>query len=223
MSDVLPVIAESRIAPAVFAGVLAAVNSPAAPDAAALYEIPLSWGLDPAVALAFFRHESRCGTQGVAVRTRNWGNLRKGQGNHLRNAEGWAWYATWADGLRDWCTLIATVYVPRGHTTVETIVPVYAPSSDGNVPAAYVGAVRADVARWQAQSAAIADPWAGWGAAVLAPVQLQVQGTSGTAQPRCAPALSRTAHAGLEAGGFERLGGGAPRWPRPGAPAGTEP
>jgi hypothetical protein len=165
MSDALPVMAESRIAPAVFAGVLAAVNSPAAPDAAALYEIPLSWGLDPAVALAFFRHESRCGTQGVAVRTRNWGNLRKGQGNHLRNAEGWAWYATWADGLRDWCTLIATVYVPRGHTTVETIVPVYAPSSDGNVPAAYIAAVRADVARWQAQSAAIADPWAGWGEA----------------------------------------------------------
>ncbi len=64
---------------------------PAASDAAALYRIPLDRSLDPAVALAFFAHESTYGTAGVAVHSRNWGNLRRGP-RALYVANGFAYY-----------------------------------------------------------------------------------------------------------------------------------
>ena len=38
--------------------------SPAVPEADALYATCLSYRIDPAVALAFFAHESSCGTAG---------------------------------------------------------------------------------------------------------------------------------------------------------------
>jgi hypothetical protein len=50
-------------------------------------------------------------------------------------------------------------------TTVARAIPVYAPSSDDNVPAAYIDAVLAAVATWHAA----ADPWPGWGAAYPLP------------------------------------------------------
>lgn len=143
-----------RITAATFARVLHAAHSPAAPDAAALFAIPVAYGLDPALALAFFGHESRFGTQGIAVKTRNWGNLRRSQGRALRVQGGWAWYATWADSLADWCTLIQHRYVGRGLDTPAKALPVYAPSSDGNAPARYAAAVAAMVARWQAEETA---------------------------------------------------------------------
>lgn len=136
-----------RISRERFRAVLA--HSPALPEADACYDICVSTGLDPAVALAFFRHESSYGTQGRAIATRNWGNIRRSQGRAKAVVNGFAMYASWADSLADWCELIKARYVGHGLTTVEAAIPVYAPSSDGNAPARYIAAVRAAVAAWE--------------------------------------------------------------------------
>lgn len=71
---------------------------------------------------------------------------------------GYAQMESWADGFDHWYRLIRYGYVQGqvtipivGHdcTTVAEIVPVYAPSSDGNDEAAYIGAVEHAVDVWR--------------------------------------------------------------------------
>jgi len=167
MSDLL-LISPPRITRALFAQMLQTAHSPATSEAQVCYDRIVAHGVDPAIALAFFRHESQFGTAGAAVQTRNWGNLRKGQGKATGTLSGFATYARWADSADDWAALIADYYVrQRGLTTVETTIPVYAPSSDGNAPAAYVADVLRSVAAWQAQG----DPWTAWGTRYPLPVE----------------------------------------------------
>jgi hypothetical protein len=153
--DDLTFLSPPRIEPSVFARILTAAGSSAAPDSAALYATCLRHSLDPAVALAFFAHESSYGKRGSAVVTRNWGNIRipsrrppwgKVRNPHAPGAL--AVYDSWLDSLDAWCMLIASVYVPSGRDTVRRAIPVYAPSSDGNAPAAYIAAVLNLVALW---------------------------------------------------------------------------
>ena len=162
MSPDLTLAAPPRIPRARFAAVLAEARSPAAPAADACFAAIVAQGIDPAIGLAMFRHESGCGCAGVAVKTRNWGNLRKSMGRAHHVADGWAWYSSWPDGAADWAALMRA-YVGRGLTTVRAAIPVYAPSSDHNAPESYSAAVLAAVAAWQAD-AAQADPWQAWGA-----------------------------------------------------------
>jgi hypothetical protein len=153
MSTDLTIQTAPRISAAQFARVLTRAHSPAAPDAAALYPIPIERGLDPAVALAFFGHESTYGTAGVAVRSRNWGNLRRGA-RATYHADGFAYYADWRSSLADWTDRIADTYIRDWQlTTVRAVLERYAPSSDGNAPARYAAAVADLVAHWQAEEA----------------------------------------------------------------------
>jgi hypothetical protein len=143
--------AAPRISQASFSRILTSAGSPAAPYGDELYTIITGYGLDPAVALAFFQHESQYCNTGACARSglQNWGMLRR----HIkaeRNAGivgGFARYATWQDGVRDWCELMLG-YIRRGMDTVEKAIPVYAPTSDGNVPTAYISAIRRQVAAW---------------------------------------------------------------------------
>lgn len=145
-----------RISQASFSRILAAAGSPAAPHGDELYAIITGYGLDPAVALAFFQHESQYCTTGRCARAelRNWGMLRRPirAGRSPGLSDGFARYHTWQDGVRDWCELMLG-YIGRGMDTVEKAVPVYAPTSDGNVPTAYIGAIRRQVAAWSGQAA----------------------------------------------------------------------
>lgn len=166
----LTLVSAPRCSLAIFSAVLAAYGSPAAMFAADLYAILVGYGLDPAVALAFFVHESSCGTAGIAQRTLGWGNVRPAAlacvGKKSRRTgviNNFAAYASWADGLHDWAAYILCRYVLRNLETVRQIIPIYAPTSDRNNPDAYINAVLTNVARWQAESAAHADPWASWG------------------------------------------------------------
>lgn len=146
-----------RISPARFRAVLAQHASPALSQSDALYLICTQRGIDPAIALAFFVHESQCGTRGVATRTKNWGNLRKGQGNQLFNQRGWAYYDSWLKSLSDWCLLITAKYIQLWKLdTVGKALPKYAPQSDNNVPHRYAAAVCRMVSEWQAADAAAA-------------------------------------------------------------------
>lgn len=156
----LTVAAAPRISSAKFAAVLAKFNSPATGLAADLYGICVSEGIDPAVALAFFVHESSAGTAGLTAQydLKNWGNVRSpedvtlGTAVPIPNRGNFAKYISWQNGLRDWCKrLKGPKYTGKGLLTVEAITPVYAPDKDGNSPALYAQAVNAAVAAWAAE------------------------------------------------------------------------
>src|SRR5216684_2760577 len=128
--------------------VLEHYHSPAAGKGQALYDDGVKYGIDPAYALAFFMHESSFGTTGVAKVTRSLGNIRASEG--YKNYDGYRLYHTWEEGFEDWYKLIANQYVEQWRlTTVDQIVPVYAPSSDNNDVAAYIQAVKTAVDRWR--------------------------------------------------------------------------
>nr|WP_052294993.1 glucosaminidase domain-containing protein [Oscillochloris trichoides] len=141
-----------RISQDSFVAILQRAGSPAAGDAANLYSIIVSYGLDPAVALAFFQHESSFCLAGACANNdlHNWGMLRRAIKPERSSGRvgGFARYYSWEDGVRDWCELILYRYVNRGLDTVEKAIPVYAPSSDNNVPSAYINTIRRVVASW---------------------------------------------------------------------------
>jgi hypothetical protein len=167
-----------RISQARFTRILQDAGSPAVAEAQVLYTVPLTHGLDPAVALAFFKKESSYGTAGVNVThdLKNVGNLRRaqlaGRGQIVATAKGnFVRYASWAEGLDDWCRLIVSRYIGRGLHTVRAALPVYAPSSDGNDPFRYAQQVIDLVTAWQDKPVAPVEPWQLWGAAFPLPVE----------------------------------------------------
>jgi Mannosyl-glycoprotein endo-beta-N-acetylglucosaminidase len=123
-------------------------HSPAAGKGQALYDDGVTYGIDPVYALAFFMYESSFGTTGVARVTHSLGNIRVTEG--YRGYEGYRWYKTWEDGFKDWYVLISDQYVRRWNlTTVDQIVPMYAPSSDNNDVQAYIASVKRAVDTWR--------------------------------------------------------------------------
>ena len=128
--------------------VLQEYGSPAAGKGQALYDLGTRYGIDPAYALAFFVHESGCGTKGVARHTRSLGNIRWTPG--FDNYEGYRKYPTWEAGMEDWYKLITRLYIGEWNLrTVDKIIPVYAPWGDNNNPPAYIKSVKGMVDRWR--------------------------------------------------------------------------
>jgi hypothetical protein len=129
--------------------VLAAYHSPAAGKGQTLYDLGVKYGIDPAFALAFFMHESTFGTRGEAIRSLSLGNLRCIP--NFTCQDNYAWFNTWEDGFTAWYELIRNLYVAVwGLTTVDQIIPRYAPSSDNNNEAAYIAAVKHAIDTWRA-------------------------------------------------------------------------
>ena len=128
--------------------VLQQYGSPAAGLGQHLYDLGVQYGIDPAYALAFFVHESGCGTKGVARTTHSLGNIRWTEG--WENFEGYRLYPTWEAGMEDWYKLVTDLYINQwGLRTVDAIIPVYAPSGDGNNPAGYIASVESMVDSWR--------------------------------------------------------------------------
>src|SRR4051812_3891619 len=143
-----PVQAPPSVDVALIRRVLNSYNSPAADQAQAFYDLGVARGIDPAYCLAFFIVESGAGTRGVARTTYSIGNIRALAGQP--SFEGYRRYDTWYDGIADWYRLIDEVYVHELNlTTLDAIVPVYAPSHDANEPALYILTVKRLVARWR--------------------------------------------------------------------------
>lgn len=114
----------------------------------ALYNGGTNSRIDPAYALAFFYHESNFGTKGVARTNLGLGNIRCTDGYACN--EGYRAYPSWEAGYNDWYNLISQLYVKDwGLTTVDTIIPKYAPTADNNNEAAYIGNVKALVSTWR--------------------------------------------------------------------------
>ena len=136
--------------------VLTAYGSPAAGTGQALYDLGVQDGIDPVYALAFFLHEDSFGETGIGAANHSLGNIRCSAGYACQ--DGFRYYATWAEGYQDWYNLILYGYVQgqvtipiAGHvcSTVDEIVPVYAPSSDQNDVAAYIAAMKHAVDVWR--------------------------------------------------------------------------
>lgn len=143
-----PVIGPPSVDVALIQRVLRAYNSPAVDEAQAFYDLGVARGIDPAYCLAFFIVESAAGTRGVARTTYSVGNIRALTGQP--SFEGYRRYDSWRDGIADWYRLIDEVYVrDLNLTTLDTIIPVYAPSLDSNDPALYILTVKRLVARWR--------------------------------------------------------------------------
>src|SRR5215470_15709058 len=139
--------------------VLSAYGSPAALTGQALYDLGVETGIDPVYALAFFLHEDRFGETGIGAANHSLGNIRCSAGYACTS--GFRSYVTWADAYQDWYNLILYGYVRGqvtiplvGHvcTTVDEIVPVYAPSGDRNDVVAYSAAIKHAVDIWRSGS-----------------------------------------------------------------------
>jgi len=130
--------------------VLAQYHSPATPYAQQLFDLGVQYGIDPAYALAFFVHESACGTTGVAQTTLSLGNI-KWTPNWPQSYQGFRQYTSWPQGFADWYALIRNLYVAQWKLdTVPSIIPTYAPSWDHNDVQAYINDVQSLVAAWRA-------------------------------------------------------------------------
>ncbi len=128
--------------------VLDSYGSPARGKGQALYDLGVEYGIDPVYALAFFLQESRFGTTGVARVTLSLGNIRATPG--YESYDGYRKYKSWEEGFEDWYKLIKVQYIEKWNlSTVDQIIPVYAPSSDNNDVDAYIRAVKQAVDTWR--------------------------------------------------------------------------
>lgn len=140
------ILSRPRMSRAGFAAVLVAHHSPAASSASACYDAFVHAGVDPAVGLAVFQHESSFGLRGRATANRSWGNNRAG-GAFIR-------YPSWAAGAVGAARLLGiygrNAIRPGTNTSTTTTFPfVWAPASDGNNPVAYGAAITAAVSTWR--------------------------------------------------------------------------
>jgi len=157
-----PVESVPTISPQVYSDVLTNKNSPALRQGFTsrdLYNAALNPGINPAIPLAFFYHESQLGTAGIAtLGINNWGNLRPGSTGFLGRAYTtqntdygiFRKYRNYMDSLMDWIDLMLG---PRYKgLSLRDALAIYAPSSDGNSPSAYASAVMQLVDAWNKRS-----------------------------------------------------------------------
>ncbi len=159
--------------------VLAANNSPATGSGQAIYNDGVKYGIDPVFALAFFMHESSFGTAGIAQLTLSPGNLRC-----IPNADcvsGYAAFPSWNAGFDAWYQLIRNLYVDSWElTTVDQIIPRYAPPTDNNDDATYISAVENAIDAWRGNQSATEGP----------PVPVSTAAPSGATPATPSPATS---------------------------------
>lgn len=132
--------------------ILSAYHSPAAGTGQALYDLGVQYGIDPAYALAFFMHESTLGTAGEARVTLALGNLRCIDDRPCVDQDrgGYAQFNSWQDGYEHWYQLLTgPVYHGAGLTTIQAIIPRYAPSADNNNEQAYIDSLLYSVNAWR--------------------------------------------------------------------------
>ena len=128
----------------VFKEFLAEMHSPALPEADTMYAACAGLSCDPAVMAAFFEHESSGGRYGAASVTRSVGNIRCSAGYACYNTGSngsFRQYASWTAGAADWARLLQMYKNDWKLSTLEEIIPHYAPQADHNDEAAYRSSV----------------------------------------------------------------------------------
>jgi hypothetical protein len=106
-------------------------------------------GVDPAVFMGVFWHESHFGLRGVAAGTHSPGNLRCYSdplpGSYCYPGDYEA-YSSWWYGIDATYTLLRS-YAHHGARTVAEAIPIWAPPSDSNNDPAYIQSVLATMAQ----------------------------------------------------------------------------
>ncbi len=128
---------------------LASERSGAVNEAQLIWDQLVRNNIDPAVALGFFHHESSCGKMGRAVATLSWGNIRylpkyANLPYPVGNIDGFCSYQNYLLGAKHFCDHLLGLDGTdnyRGLTTVEEVVPIWAPPGDNNTPFYYILAV----------------------------------------------------------------------------------
>jgi hypothetical protein len=148
LGDVLPVSGMPSLPASVIDGILAAYGSPLQGHGSDIVSLSVQYHIDDAVALAFFVMESRAGTQGEAVLTHSFGNLRPMP--NQPSLDGYRYYKTWLDGATEWFQVMRTLYMNQMKlSSVEDIIPIYAPSVDNNEPDIMTAGIRQLVSCWR--------------------------------------------------------------------------
>jgi hypothetical protein len=135
--------------------VLTNAGSPASGTGDTFYSNSVKYQIDDVYALAFYRHESSYGLYGEANSSLSIGNLRcvyKGYEDlGPWCPDGYTHWPSWQAGIEAWYRLIRNVYVDSWHcSTVEQIIPHYAPTADNNNESAYIASVESSVSAWRA-------------------------------------------------------------------------
>jgi hypothetical protein len=153
----LSVLGPPTISVAQIEQVLASYNSPAVGHGQEIYDLGIQYGINPAISLAFFVHESGAGSNPAWAGWKPDGTTSNNIGNIICTPGYQCYgrfrdYPTWGEGIEDWYKLIKELYIGEwGRTTVEEIIPKYAPAADNNDEGAYINSVKRMVESWQGQ------------------------------------------------------------------------
>ncbi len=188
-----PILAAPSIGLTQFRSVLVAANSPAASEAPGLYDAAIQYGVDPAVLLAVFQHESSFGKAGAAVSTHNVGNLvYTGASVPFGAVKSgrWASYPTWTASAQDTARLLSVYGRNAIRPGVDTssilsFPKVWAPSSDGNSPSNYGASLSRSIAGWTGRTGTVVAP--------RAAVKPRAPALAPVTKPKAAPAPSPVA------------------------------
>lgn len=149
-----PIKGPPTISLAAFTSVLKAAGSPAASQAAGIYQAFVAKGVNPALGLAIMQHESDYGTKGIAIGRNNpYGNRYYASEAAFGavNVGGWAKYPNYVDAAKYEAALLAgPLYAGNPKfDTARTFAIRYAPAGDGsNNPNAYGNAIVAAITKW---------------------------------------------------------------------------
>jgi hypothetical protein len=123
-------------------------NSPMLPEVDAIHAAA---GEHSALALAMMQHEQKYGTWNEVI-PRDYKNPLSQTRPGATSNDGvnrWMRFGSYADAVTYWKDRITSPTGPYKDTvTIEDLIHVYAPSSDGNNEAAYVAAIKAMVGAW---------------------------------------------------------------------------
>ena len=142
-----PLIQGPTLSPQKVDAILCGAGSPACGTGQRFYDDSVKSGIDDAMALAFFHHESSFGLQGAANRNHSVGNIICTPGWTCYDR--FRYYESWDGGIDDWFALISGPgYCGAGLCSPETIIPKYAPAVENNTTA-YIASVKADMERFR--------------------------------------------------------------------------
>jgi hypothetical protein len=134
--------------------ILTSYGSPAAGTGQVWYSLGQQYGIDPAFAVAFFIMESSAGTAPGWAGFKPDGSVTHNVGNiicagYQRCHNRFRDYGSWEEGISDWYRLIDVEYIKgRGTTTLQQIIPIYAPSFENDVDG-YINTVGRLVDGWR--------------------------------------------------------------------------
>jgi len=123
------------------------------------YELGLEYGVNPELALAFFRQESSMGNLGVALTTKSVGNIICDSSagacpvNEYKPSSSRCFcsFTNWEQSIDHFYYYLvnSSIYLPGRKYTVEDIIPIYSPKEDGNNPEQAIANIKTSISEFR--------------------------------------------------------------------------